>query len=365
MNQFLIVLRRFPPEGGGTEKQACLLAETLYRKTGTCSIWGARVKSSGSEDNLKSAHRICDSPLRFWGTIKFHIHLLCKLHKARNKIDSVSSYFPNETTLCLILWSILNKKKFIYTISGSAEIDALNASITKKFRGFTWKLILWRAHAIISISKTIKDQLRSIAMISDKVHYVPNGVECPPEAVTPLKNSQPNLRILCAGRLAAEKRYDHVIKAIAEIENIELIIAGDGPELSRLTKCAAELGLSDRVTFVGYQENISKLFKEIDSLVIASLYEGLSIVMLEAMAHGIPVISTPVSGARDAIIDGKNGFICDDFSINALRQKLITLKTLDKNQLSGHAGKTIQTKFDIDLIADKYIHLLNIGANSA
>ena len=93
MNQFIIVIRRFPPEGGGTEKQAWILAKTLSYKTSSCSLFGACIKSPIPENTPNWVHTISDSPLRFWGTVKYHIHLFHELRKIKNEISKRSFCF--------------------------------------------------------------------------------------------------------------------------------------------------------------------------------------------------------------------------------------------------------------------------------
>jgi len=96
-------------------------------------------------------------------------------------------------------------------------------------------------------------------------------------------------------------------------------------------------------------------------VVISSESEGLSNVMLEAMAHGIPVISTPVSGAKDAIDHGKNGYISNDFTSESIQDHIIKFQNLSPEQkhLMGLAAhNTIKSEFAIDKTAEKYIRLL-------
>ena len=87
-------------------------------------------------------------------------------------------------------------------------------------------------------------------------------------------------------------------------EDAHLAIAGDGPLRAALGQQARTLGLRDRVHFLGYQQNIALLMDAVDVLVITSGREGMSGAMLEAMARGVPVISTDVSGAREALSHG-------------------------------------------------------------
>jgi glycosyltransferase involved in cell wall biosynthesis len=109
-------------------------------------------------------------------------------------------------------------------------------------------------------------------------------------------------------RLVSQKRLDRVLESLVFLhEDSHLAIAGDGPLRGALGQRARALGLRQRVHFLGFQPNIAPFLDAIDVLVITSDREGMSGAMLEAMARGIPVISTDVSGAREALEAENNG----------------------------------------------------------
>ena len=103
-------------------------------------------------------------------------------------------------------------------------------------------------------------------------------------------------------RLVSQKRVGRLLEAQVFLpENAHLAIAGDGPLRGALGQEARALRIRDRVHFLGHQQNIAPLLDAVDALVITSNREGMSGAMLEAMAKGVPVISTDVSGAREAL----------------------------------------------------------------
>ncbi len=109
-------------------------------------------------------------------------------------------------------------------------------------------------------------------------------------------------------RLVSQKRLDRLLESLVFLhENTHLAIAGEGPLRGALGQHARTLGLRERVHFLGYQQDIAPLMDAVDALVIASDREGMSGAMLEAMARGVPVISTDVSGAREALEPEING----------------------------------------------------------
>lgn len=104
------------------------------------------------------------------------------------------------------------------------------------------------------------------------------------------------------GRLVEQKRFDRLLEVVARLPaRVHCAVAGDGPLRAGLERRAAELGVADRVRFTGHRGDVADLMAALDLLVITSDRESLANVMLEALAVGTPVVSTDVSGAREAL----------------------------------------------------------------
>jgi glycosyltransferase involved in cell wall biosynthesis len=103
-------------------------------------------------------------------------------------------------------------------------------------------------------------------------------------------------------RLAGQKRFDRLLRALAMLpEPVHCLIAGDGPAMEGIRAVAAELGMLDRVHLAGFRRDVGDVLSAMDVFAISSDREGFANAMLEAMASGIPVVSTDVSGAREAL----------------------------------------------------------------
>lgn len=103
-------------------------------------------------------------------------------------------------------------------------------------------------------------------------------------------------------RLADQKRLDRLLEVVARLpEPVRAVVAGDGPERGVLEALARELGVAGRVTFLGHREDVGNVLDALDLFLITSRVEGMSNAMLEALGAGVPVVSTPVSGAREAL----------------------------------------------------------------
>ena len=127
-----------------------------------------------------------------------------------------------------------------------------------------------------------------------------------------------SLVLLSVGELNPNKNHSVMIRALAKLSdlNIEYIIAGVGKESERLRALSSRLGVSDKVHFLGYRDDVSALYDAADIFVFPSLREGLPVSAMEAMTCGLPVVCSRVRGNRD-LIDENGGFLCGALDIDA------------------------------------------------
>lgn len=104
------------------------------------------------------------------------------------------------------------------------------------------------------------------------------------------------------GRLVGQKRFDRLLDTLALLPGVHCLLAGDGPDREPLELQARRLGLAERVHFLGFRSDVPAVLASMDVFVLTSDFEGMSNAMLEAMSMGVPVVSTPVSGAREALL---------------------------------------------------------------
>ncbi len=166
-----------------------------------------------------------------------------------------------------------------------------------------------------------------------------------------------------SGRLVERKGVSVLLEAWGKLakdhQDVLLVIVGGGPLEKKLKDQSRELGIEENVKFFGFVNNIGDYLAATDIFVFPSFQEGFPNSVLEAMACGIPVISTKIGGVVDVIRDGENGLLVEPGNVNQLADALKKLisdaeyaSTLGKNAL-----KTVRENYDINVIANKYVKL--------
>jgi glycosyltransferase involved in cell wall biosynthesis len=115
--------------------------------------------------------------------------------------------------------------------------------------------------------------------------------------------------VFTPARLHKQKRHSDLLKAAALVPNALFVLAGDGPERGKLEELANRLGIASRVVFLGERNDVPKLLVCCDVFVLPSMYEGLPVSVLEAMAVGRPVVATAVGGTDEVVEDGVTGIL--------------------------------------------------------
>jgi glycosyltransferase involved in cell wall biosynthesis len=156
---------------------------------------------------------------------------------------------------------------------------------------------------------------------------IENGVRTDDLGRRAAATGQNGFRAAFVGRLVAHKQVDRIIAAVGRVPVWELDVVGDGPERTRLESLAAELGVASRVTFHGGvpRERVGRVLATSDALVLASDYEGLPHVVLEALAAGTPVVAPVVGGVGDVIEHGVSGLLVASADVEELVAALRTL----------------------------------------
>ncbi|MBN2183709.1 MAG: glycosyltransferase family 4 protein [Candidatus Krumholzibacteriota bacterium] len=157
-----------------------------------------------------------------------------------------------------------------------------------------------------------------------------------------------------AGRLEIEKAHDRLIDLAVILEerglDFRLLIAGSGRLRKKLERYAEKRGVSGRIVFTGFVEEMKSFMAGIDIFLLSSLWEGFGYVLIESMASGVPVVAFDLSSTREIIEDGKTGFLVPPGEVQEMAEKVIGLAK-DKNLLRkmGENGRTaVEKRFTAD-----------------
>ena len=171
--------------------------------------------------------------------------------------------------------------------------------------------------------------------------------------------------LLALGRLHEAKAHDTLLKSLANIEGAHLLLAGDGPLRSELEALAAELGLSNRVHFLGWRSDVAQLFAAADISVFPSRYEPNGTVIMESWAHQKPLIASRSKGAEWLVDHEENGllFPIDDTSaLQTLIEKLIADPTLADKLVTG-GNEKFSHSFSEEKVVNEYLSLFSALLN--
>jgi glycosyltransferase involved in cell wall biosynthesis len=212
------------------------------------------------------------------------------------------------------------------------QSPALKAAIAGQLEGATRVLVL---------SESWSRFIEGIAPRA-RVAVVPNYVALPPPVV---RTPRATVRLLFLGALGPRKGIFDLLHALAHAvaagAPLHLTVGGDG-QLAEARRLAAELGLADRVSFEGWVDPARRavLLAESDVYVLPSYNEGLPMSVLEAMAAGLPVITTTVGGLPELIASGENGWLIEPGDVDAMTQALAELAAdPDRRLRLGAAGR--------------------------
>lgn len=140
--------------------------------------------------------------------------------------------------------------------------------------------------------------------------------------------------VLTCARLDEQKGHDVLLRAAAELPQVAFALAGEGPERERLEALASELGVDDRVLFLGYRTDIPQLLAACDVFALPSLYEGSSLAVLEAMAASRAVVSSAIGGTDELIADGDDGILVAPGEVKPLAAALRKLLADEKLRIA-------------------------------
>jgi len=226
---------------------------------------------------------------------------------------------------------------------------------------------------IIAVSKSTAQQLNWLRL-QKRILVIPNGTRIKPllgkENALSLRD-QIGLprqgKIVCfVGRLSPQKGITLLIEVMCRVisrdDNVFFVIVGDGEQMSALQVIAAHY--PQKIILFGKQDDVSNFYHTADLFLLTSITEGLPMTIIEAFAHGLPVVATRVGGVPEIVQDNVNGLLCDPADVEKMTQ--CVLRILHNDELRAafgeHARKTAEETYSLEHVLQKthdlYVNLV-------
>ena len=258
---------------------------------------------------------------------------------------------------------VISERAVSTPYSGSSPVAVVMRTLVRR--------LYPQAHAIVAISAGVKTSLERLGVPADRVRviYNPQNLdEIRAIAATADRTAGDAFRVVTAARLTGQKDLPTLLRAFRAVHDEDararLVILGEGPDAISLRQLARELGIDDAVEWRGWAPPY-RVMAESDVFVLSSRYEGFANVIVEAMACGLPVVSTDCrSGPSEILAGGEHGILVPVGDSAALAAAILRLKADPRLRASlRERGSERARDFDVTLIAPSYLDVLDLGLN--
>ncbi|MAE29277.1 MAG: hypothetical protein CMJ87_09900 [Planctomycetes bacterium] len=230
---------------------------------------------------------------------------------------------------------------------------------------------------LLAVSPTEAQTFRDSGVVpAERIAVVANGIDATPWLQAQpadlgafgLDPTRPTAAVI--GLMYPAKGQDLALEALAQVagEDLQLLIAGPDEWRGELEQLARKLGVAQRVAFSGPRRDVPAILAAVDLLLLPSRWEGMPYIVLEAMASALPVVATPVDGARDLVRHGATGFLADEIGAAALGAALgrcLALSEEERREL-GEAGRaSLLAEHSLDSMLDDLLALYENRAGKA
>lgn len=216
-----------------------------------------------------------------------------------------------------------------------------------------------------------RNKVIALGCPENKIIKLPVGFEIAEYSFRERKLTSSQVKIITIARLVEKKGIEYAIKAIAKVAenhpNIIYNIAGDGPLRESLEKLILDLKISDNVKLLGWmtQEQVRQLYVDSHIFVLPSVTaatgdrEGQALVLQEAQAMGLPVVSTLHNGIPEGVLEGKSGFLVPERDVDALAEKIGYLVENPEiwTQMGQHGRKFVEERYDIKQLNKQLVEM--------
>jgi len=270
----------------------------------------------------------------------------------REHIDTVFSFLIHANAAAALASLLTRQVRFLQSIQTTQPHP--------RWHWMLQRIVRHAAEEIVVPSPSVAQAARKWAGIpAERIVVIPNAVEVGEFSLP--RRDVPGKRVGFIGRLDPIKRIDDAVAAISRLgEDVTLDIYGEGRQRGQIESMVQRLGLGRRVTLHGTVPGSAEALSGIDVLVLPSDAEGFGLVLIEAMAAGVPVIGTNVPGIRDVIRDGGNGILTPPRNPKALADSIerVLSDAALRNTLVAGGTARVQSQFAWPIVYPQYRAML-------
>jgi glycosyltransferase involved in cell wall biosynthesis len=373
-----MTIQSFRPHVGGAELQLERLAPHLAARGVESEILTRAVAGSPREEaisgsTVRRTRLAGESPL---ASISYVASSLAHLVRRRARIDLVHAHGALSPAT-IALGGRLLRLPCLVTVLGTGPQGDLERLAGKPL-GRTRARLLSRTASFVALSAEARRELLDFGVPDQRIFNVPNGVDLgafrPADSQTRRQLRQqlglPLDRFVAgfAGRLHPVKDVDTLLEATARVPDLTLVVVGDGPERARLETKTHELGLQERVTFLGQSSRVHNVLRACDAFVLSSHGEGMSNALLEAMACGLPCLASESVGGAGELLGGGRGLLVANADAGAWASALTRVAgdAGMRAAMGDAASSFVAGALSLDAVAERlvYVYGVIVGATS-
>jgi glycosyltransferase involved in cell wall biosynthesis len=264
-------------------------------------------------------------------------------------------------------WRAVSKRNLCWIASNHGKRVGMMLSVYNMLN----ILFMKQADKVITVSEKIADEMRRSGIPQEKIIVIDNGVDFKKFANNKKSNElrksfgfNGNHRVIgTVASLTKEKGHIYLIEAARKVVDAFpdccFMIVGDGDQRKLLEERTAQLGLTEKVLFVGSRKDIPEILSILDLFVLPSLKEGLPIALLEAMAARLPIIATKVGAISKVIVNNETGILVDSGSADSLRTAMLDLlhDRQKAKKLASRGFRKVETEYSSQIMGSQYLKL--------
>ena len=344
----------------GTEVGVVKLSNALASRgfeTCICSF----VAPIGLEDVVDPRVEVCNLAHRDGTSAR----LIWRLSRIMRRVRPDILHTHSWGTLCegMLAAKLAGIERIVHGEHGTLESRPLNLHVQR----WAWR----RANQVLSVSSRLAEHISTqVGFPLDRIRVIRNGVDL--ERFSPgdrraarmALGLEPHRKFVgTVGRLVPVKSQRTLIQAIAILASRQVdcsaILVGEGPLREPLKGLAAQLGVGHLVHLLGQRNDVHRVLPSLDVFALPSLSEGLSNTIIEAMATGLPVVSTRVGGADELVREGETGHLVPPDDPQALADALARILTSGEHavQMGSQSLKRARQQFGLDRMVSEYEEL--------